>query len=96
MITQKRYDFLRIGIEINEIVNSDLAKFAAFQNRKVIQQVRRFEEERDNLRYEKSYAWWERYCFSTARYFEKFGDCFPIMKPMRKLIEFLKNFGAIR
>ena len=91
--------FFEIGIGIDEIINSQVAKDSAKQRWKIIQEYKRFNEEKLEEQYVKDCAWWEKYSQETMRYFIKYGDRFPILGWMRthkkEIIFVILTYGLI-
>jgi len=72
--------FRSLGFNINDIVNSAEAKEKVRIDWKYLQQYKRFEKEIQDKQYAKDLAWWEYYCLSTVRYYNKVGDMFRLVR----------------
>ena len=70
------------GVSINQIINNPELKLRVYRDYKVLCQLNRFDDEKAEIQYKKDYSWWDTYCFQSVRFFNKFGDRFPIIQTM--------------
>lgn len=93
MSIYSRYNYLRsMGLDINNIVNSQEAKDNAKKLWKYRIQFEAFQEEKHEQQYVKYQTWLERNLGESLRIFLKYGDRFKIIQNVRKLINVIRRY----